>query len=189
MATGIGAPLKRGFFQQDRAILHSEIFGNKERMAVWQYLTSQVAYVESKFWDGRQLLAIKPGQLFCSMRLASRECGLARQTFKRTLVYMLRRGLVKFATMKSGTLVTLAKSILSAVCKPRGASQTHKEIKVINRSYNNLPSYIATPPSAVGIMNPVSTQKYLDDLSKYVPSRTIPGEAMALLRRFKEGDE
>lgn len=181
---GAGLPFKRGFYQVDRNVLTSDVFGNQSRMAVWTYLTSQAGYSNGHWRDRNEVILLKAGDLVLSIRQASKLCGMARETFVKTLRYFEQKGLINFRALKTGTVISLAKRAFDAVFRPRGRAQAHKEIKVLSRSYNSLPSYVV-PSSSAGVMDAQTTKNYLTELYDGPTDRSLSSEILAGIRRIQ----
>jgi len=179
-------PLKRGFYQTDRNVLTNQIFGNKCRIAVWSYVTSQAGYGLGHWRDRQQIIMLKPGDVVCSMRTASRECGMARETFKRCLVELEKKGLLVLKPMATGTLVSLTSKAFNAAFRPPGKIQSHKEIKVIRKSYSNSVDPVSKDATTVRnwVLGAEATQILLQEYAKPMAT-AIPEEARALLSKLK----
>lgn len=183
MGNGIGVPLRNGYYQAHRSVITDEILGNQARLAVWTYLTSQAGYTTGHWRDRNEIILLKNGDLVCSIRIAAKACGMARETFKKTLTYLAQKGLITFRALKTGTLVRMTKKISDAVIRPRGQSQATKERKVFSKSYNSLPNYVAVSPAGL-VLGVKETKGYLEDFAK--PCGTVvPDIARELLSRWK----
>ena len=137
MGKGIGLPYRRGFFNVDRHTLTTEIIGNKARMAVWLYITGEVSYAPGHWRDRNEVILLKSGDLVCSIRLAAKACGMARETFKRVLLELQQKGLIKFRALKTGTVIQLLRKVSDALLRPRGRAEAHKERKDLTQSYKH----------------------------------------------------
>ena len=134
---GAGLPLSRGFYNVDRHTLTTEILGNQARTTVWTYITSQVGYAPGHWRDREQLILLKLGDFVCSIRLAASKCGMARETFKRVLMELAQKGLIKFRSLKTGTVIQLLRKVSDALLRPRGRAEAHKERKDLTQSYKH----------------------------------------------------
>ena len=180
---GAGLPLRRGFYTQGREVLVESVLGDQARIAVWTYLNSQKGYSTGHWRDRNEIILLKTGDVVCSIRVAAKACGMARETFKRTLTYLSNKGLLTFKSLKTGTLIRLGKSLCDAVLRPRGLPEAHKERKVSSRSYNSLPNYVAVSPAAL-VLDASGTKKYLDEMSR--PAATeISQIAKSLLNKWR----